>query len=311
MSANNDPRPRLSLFYSDVFAFPLPDGHRFPLRKYTLLREAVEHSDLRERVRLSVPPPATDLQLLRVHGAEYVDRVKDGTLDPGDLRRIGLPWSQELVERSRRSVGGTLSACRSALQTGLAMNLAGGTHHAHASYGSGYCVFNDAAVAVRDIQASSPAARVLIVDCDVHQGDGTAEIFSGDPRVTTFSIHGARNFPFRKSISDLDLALPDGVGDEAYLGELAVALEKLFAGAVPELVLYIAGADPFQDDALGRMKLTKSGLAKRDAMVLSACRRLDIPLAITLGGGYARRIEDAVDIHLNTVRLACDSFDRS
>ena len=191
------------------------------------------------------------------------------------------------------------------------MNLAGGTHHAHRSYGSGFCVFNDVAVAARDVQAQHAIEEMLIIDCDVHQGDGTAEIFAGDPSVTSFSIHAERNFPFRKSASDLDLALPDGADDEVYLAVLAPALERLFASTSPGLVVYLAGADPFQDDSLGRMALTKPGLSRRDEMVLSACREQGIPLAIVLAGGYARRIEDSVDIHLETVRLAVASLDGS
>lgn len=311
MDASSKERPRLPLYYSDVFEFPLPEGHRFPLRKYAMLRKAIEQGEFSERVLLQIPDPADDLQLLRVHSTEYLERVKAGSLEPGDIRRIGFPWSPELVERSRRSVGGTIAACRRACEVGLAMNLAGGTHHAHRSYGSGFCVFNDVAVAARDVQAQHAIEEMLIIDCDVHQGDGTAEIFAGDPSVTSFSIHAERNFPFRKSASDLDIALPDGADDEVYLAVLAPALERLFASTSPGLVVYLAGADPFQDDSLGRMALTKPGLSRRDEMVLSACREQGIPLAIVLAGGYARRIEDSVDIHLETVRLAVASLDGS
>jgi acetoin utilization deacetylase AcuC-like enzyme len=301
---------RLTLFFTDTFAFPLPEGHRFPLHKYRLLRQAIERADIAARVQLEIPAPANDEQLLRVHSPEYLEKVKAGSLNPAEIRRIGLPWSAELVERSRRSVGGTIGACRAALATGLAMSLAGGTHHAHAAFGSGFCVFNDVAVAVREIQASALAERILIVDCDVHQGDGTAEIFAGDPSVITFSIHGERNFPFRKAASDLDLGLPDGTGDEDYMAALASTLEALFISTTPDLAIYLAGADPFQDDLLGRMNLSKAGLAARDALVLSACSARSIPLAITLAGGYARQILDVVEIHLQTVRLALESFEK-
>jgi acetoin utilization deacetylase AcuC-like enzyme len=300
----------LTLFYSDTFAFPLPDGHRFPLQKYSLLRQAIRQSDLNARVRMCSSPRASDEQLLRVHHPEYIDQVLSGTLAPDALRRIGFPWSPELVERSRRSVGGTIAACQAALETGLAMNLAGGTHHAHSCFGSGFCLFNDVAVAAREVQIHAGIRQILIVDCDVHQGDGTADIFSGDPTVFTFSIHGERNFPFRKSASDLDIGLPDGIGDEAYLAELHSAIDSIFERLCPDLVFYLAGADPFQDDTLGRMKLTKAGLSKRDELVLTACRERGIPLAITLSGGYARRIEDAVAIHFETVRLAVNALGR-
>jgi acetoin utilization deacetylase AcuC-like enzyme len=309
VDASSKGRPRLPLYYSDVFEFPLPEGHRFPLRKYAMLRKAIERSVLKKRVLLHIPDSADDIQLLRVHSVEYLQQVKAGSLKAGDIRRIGFPWSPELVERSRRSVGGTIAACHRSFETGLAMNLAGGTHHAHRSFGSGFCVFNDVAVAVRDVQAHRPIGEILIIDCDVHQGDGTAEIFAGDPTVTTFSIHAERNFPFRKSVSDLDLALPDGVDDDTYLEALADALERLFAHTSSGLVIYLAGADPFQDDALGRMALTRAGLSQRDGMVLDACREQAIPLAIVLAGGYSRRIEDSVEIHLETVRLAVASLD--
>jgi len=301
--------PLLKLFYSDGFDFPLPEGHRFPLQKYSLLRRAIEQADLRHQVQLLVPAPADDRQLLRVHTARYLERVLAGTLDTAEIRRIGLPWSPQLVERSRRSVGGTIAACRAALADGVSMNLAGGTHHAHAGYGAGFCVFNDVAVAARELQAGG-TGPILVIDCDVHQGDGTAEIFAGDPSVLTFSIHGERNFPFRKAASDLDIGLPDGTGDADYLAALAPALGQLFEDFHPALALYLAGADPYQDDRLGRMQLTKAGLAARDALVLDACRERTVPLAIVLAGGYPRQIADAVEIHLQTVRLALDSLSR-
>ena len=301
--------PLLKLFSSDGFDFPLPAGHRFPLQKYRRLRHAIEQDELCDRVRLLVPSPAEDRQLLRVHTESYLERVLAGTLEAAEIRRIGLPWSPQLVERSRRSVGGTIAACRAALIDGVSMNLAGGTHHAHAGYGAGFCVFNDVAVAARELQAGS-TGPILVIDCDVHQGDGTAQIFAGDPSVFTFSIHGERNFPFRKANSDLDIGLPDGTGDAEYLAVLAPALGQLFGDFHPDLALYLAGADPYLDDRLGRMKLTKAGLAARDTLVLDACRERQVPLAIVLAGGYPRQITDVVEIHLQTVRLAADSLDR-
>lgn len=213
-----------------------------------------------------------------------------------------------MVERSRRSAGATIAACRVALQEGCAVNLAGGTHHAHAGHGEGFCVFNDAAVAARVLQAEERVRRVAIIDCDVHQGNGTARICADDARTFTFSIHASRNYPFTKATSDLDIELPDGTDDATYLQQLASALERVFVRAQPELVIYLAGADPYRDDRLGRLALTFNGLARRDAMVLEACRRRRVPVAITMAGGYARQIEDTVRIHWRTVLTARRMF---
>lgn len=291
----------MRIFSSDRFELPLPSGHRFPMAKYRLLRQAVEREGIGD---LEVPVPATDEELLRVHEAGYLERVKAGRLEPRELRELGFPWSVELVERSRRSVGATLGACRAALADGGGVNLAGGTHHAFAGRGAGFCVFNDAAVAVRAMQAESRARRVLIVDCDVHQGDGTAAIFAGDSAVYTLSLHGERNYPARKQKSDLDVALPDGAGDAVYLGELEGALDQALSAGGFELAIYLAGADPFDGDRLGRLALTAEGLARRDRLVLAACREHGLPVAVVMAGGYAADLEAVVAIHLQTVRLA-------
>lgn len=293
----------MKAFYSDHFAFPLPAGHRFPDAKYTLLRRRVA-ADCAPFVRLYEAPAASDEELLRIHTPAYLARVVHGQLSPAEVRRLGLPWSPELVERSRRSTGATIAACRAALEEGIAVNLAGGTHHAFADRGEGFCVFNDSAVAARALQAEGRIRRVLIVDCDVHQGNGTAAIFANDPTVFTFSIHGANNYPFEKEVSDLDSELPDGTGDEAYVGALASGLERALTEAQAGLVIYLAGADPFVGDRLGRLALSKEGLAARDRLVLERCRAAGLPIAITMAGGYARDIEDTVAIHLQTVCLA-------
>ncbi len=293
----------MKAFYSDHFTFPLPAGHRFPDAKYTLLRQRVA-ADCAPAVRLCEAPAASDEELLRVHTPAYLDRVVHGQLSPAEVRRLGLPWSPELVERSRRSTGATIAACRAALEEGVAVNLAGGTHHAFADRGEGFCVFNDNAVAARALQAEGLARRILIIDCDVHQGNGTAAIFAGDPTVFTFSIHGANNYPFEKEASDLDIELPDGADDDAYLGALAGGLAWALAQAGADCALYLAGADPFVGDRLGRLALSREGLAARDRLVLEQCRRAGLPVAITMAGGYARAIEDTVAIHLQTVRLA-------
>jgi len=253
-----------------------------------------------------VPDAATDAQILRAHDADYLDRVQNGLLTAQEIRRIGFPWSPAMVERSRRSAGATLAACRSALAHGIGVNLAGGTHHAHRDFGEGFCVFNDAAVAARAMQAEGRARRVLVVDLDVHQGDGTAAIFADDPTVFTFSMHGRNNFPFRKHASCLDVELEDGTGDDDYLATLEIALPHAIASARADLAIYLAGADPFAGDRLGRLALTKPGLAARDRFVLRALRAAQLPVAIAMAGGYAENIDDVVDIHFATVCAALD-----
>ncbi len=296
----------MKVFYTDQFVLPLPEGHRFPMAKYALLRERVAASGRFAPDEQCVPAAATDAELRRVHTTEYVGRVARGELTDKELRRIGFPWSPQMVERSRRSSGATIAAARAALSEGLAVNLAGGTHHAFADHGGGYCVFNDAAVAARAMQAEGRARRVVVVDCDVHQGDGTASIFRADPGVFTFSIHGARNYPFHKEISDLDVALPDDADDALYLAALREALPVVLDRAQADLAIYLAGADPYFDDTFGRMKLTKAGLLARDRFVLESCRATGLPVVITMAGGYAKRVEDTVDIHWQTVRLAAE-----
>ena len=294
----------MKLFYADHFVLPLPAGHRFPMEKYARLRARLRDSGVFGEDEFSEPAAADDATLARAHCPDYVARVAHGALDPQEIRRIGFPWSPQMVERSRRSAGATLEACRAALRDGVAANLAGGTHHAFRDHGEGFCVFNDAAVAARAMLAEGRVARIAIVDCDVHQGNGTASIFARDKAVFTFSIHGARNFPFRKETSDLDIELPDGTGDDAYLAALDRGLAQVFGSGNAQLVIYLAGADPFEDDRLGRLGLTKAGLARRDARVLTACKSRGIPLAIAMAGGYARNIDDTVDIHASTILAA-------
>lgn len=302
------PHPRrpvpLTLWTPAAHEFPLPPGHRFPLGKYALLRERVIAEGITPADRLLDPDAVTRAQLLAVHEQEYVDRVHSGTLPPAALRRLGFPWSPQLVERSRRAAGGTLAAARHALQAGVAMNLAGGTHHAFADRGEGFCVFNDLAIAIRALQHERLVRRVAVIDLDVHQGNGTHAIFAGAPDVYTFSMHGSRNYPFHKVPGSLDIELADGTTDEPYLSLLAAALPRVLAAAAPDLVLYVAGADPHEGDALGRLRLTFAGLARRDALVLEQCREVGLPVAITIGGGYGRDIRDTVRIHAETARLA-------
>jgi acetoin utilization deacetylase AcuC-like enzyme len=298
----------MKLFYTDRFVLPLPAGHRFPMSKYALLRERLASTGVFADDDFRVPDAASDEEIQRAHCRGYLHRVAEGLLGEPEMRRIGFPWSPQMVERSRRSSGATLAACRMALAEGCAANLAGGTHHAHHDYGAGFCVFNDAAIAARAMQSEGRVQRVAILDCDVHQGDGTAAILAGDDSVFTFSIHGAKNFPFRKASSDLDVELSDGTADDDYLPALETALDQVWVRFDAQLAIYLAGADPFEDDRYGRLKLTKSGLQARDRMVLHACRARGIPVAIAMAGGYARDIADTVDIHAQTVRTASELF---
>ncbi len=300
---------RLKIYHSDQFHFPLPPDHRFPGEKYRLLRESIIEERIVPEQDLVVPDPASNEQIRLAHHPDYVARVISGTLSEKEVRRIGFPWSPQLVERSRRSVGGTIEACRAALREGIGVNLAGGTHHAHPGFGSGYCLLNDCAIAARVIQNDALAQQVVILDCDVHQGDGTAAIFSTDPSVFTFSIHGTHNFPFKKVASDLDLGLEDGTRDDEYLNILEMGLIKTFSRFKADLAIYLAGADVYTDDRLGRLSLTKEGIARRDELVFHYCQQAELPIAIVMAGGYAREIKDSVDIHLKTVRLAYQHAD--
>lgn len=297
----------MQAFYSDHFVLPLPEGHRFPMRKYALLRES-----LLERlpdVILQEAPAATADELNLVHTSPYVDAVLKGGLSPQAQREIGFPWSPAMAERALRSVGATVAAARVALQHGLAANLAGGTHHAYADHGSGFCVFNDMAVAARVMQQEwawvyRQPLHVLILDLDVHQGNGTAQVFADDPSVFTVSLHGARNFPFRKERSDLDVELPDGCTDSAYLEALEQALTDAEARFTPGLVLYLAGADPHEGDRLGRLKLSHDGLEARDRRVFDWAWQRRLPLAFGMAGGYGHRIEDTLTAQLRTFEAA-------
>nr|WP_220498260.1 histone deacetylase [Rhodopirellula sp. JC639] len=277
--------------------------------KYRRLRRHVATSDAHRDDVLLVPPAATDDQLLRCHDRDYIDRVTTGTLSPQEIRRIGFPWSPKMVQRSRRSTGATIAASRSALIDGIAANLAGGTHHAFSDAGEGYCVFNDAAVAIRTLQAESRIRRGCVIDLDVHQGNGTASILAGDPSAITMSMHGAKNFPLRKVPSDLDIPLADGTDDDTYLEKLFLALATLDRWRTDgefDLVIYLAGADPYVGDRLGRMCLSKSGLIERDRTVLQWCVDRSIPVAIAMSGGYAADIDEIVAIHAGTLKIASE-----
>lgn len=294
----------MSLYYADHYVLPLPEGHRFPMAKYARLRERLLASGAFDADEFRVPEAATDEQILRVHDASYLARVANGTLTKEEQRAIGFPWSERMVERSRRSAGATIAAAREALAKGWSANLAGGTHHAFRDRGEGFCVFNDAAIAARALQAEAGIRRIAVIDCDVHQGNGTASIFADDDSVFTFSIHGANNFPARKETSDLDIELADGTGDEEYLWHLERGVGEALERSRPELAFYLAGADPWERDRLGRLALTKAGLSRRDDWVLSTLRARRVPVAIAMAGGYAEDVEDIVDIHASTLLAA-------
>ena len=311
----------LHAWSSARYVIPLPAGHRFPIAKYALLRDRALAGGLIAPERLHEPARATLEELRLVHTDRYVRSIAEGTVTGEEQRRIGFPWSPELVERSLRAVGGTCEAAAAALREGVAVNLAGGTHHAFPDHGEGFCVFNDVAVAVRSLQRRGEIARAAVIDLDVHQGNGTHAVFAGDASVFTFSMHGGRNYPFRPAgdarqrtgephpyglrvSGNLDIDLPDGTRDEEYLRALELALPGVLSAAMPDLVVYLAGADPHEGDRLGRMALTFDGLLRRDAMVLEACREVGIPVAITIAGGYGRMLDDTVRVHLNTLRVA-------
>jgi len=294
----------LDLYYTDHFELPLPSGHRFPMDKYRRLRRHIATSDSHRGDPLLVPPAATDCQLATCHHREYIERVAAGHLSPLEIRRIGFPWSPQMVERSRRSSGATIAAARSALRDGVAVNLAGGTHHAQPACGEGYCVFNDAAVALRVLQSEGLIRRGCVIDLDVHQGNGTAAIFADDPSVFTFSMHGTKNFPLRKFPSDLDIDLNDGTEDEFYLAALDRGLERVLAAGPYDLAIYLAGADPFEGDRLGRLNLTLAGLRRRDERVFRWCAAAGLPVAVAMAGGYCPDVDLIVQIHATTIAIA-------
>lgn len=302
----------MQVFYATQFVLPLPPGHRFPMGKYQLLRDRLT-AELPE-LHLMQAEPATDGELALVHTPGYVQAISDGSVEPAILREIGFPWSPAMAERARRSVGATIAACRVALRDGVSGNVAGGTHHAGADRGGGFCVFNDAAVAARLMQAEhrrhGRALQVAVIDLDVHQGNGTARIFRDDPTVFTLSMHGQKNFPFRKECSDLDVDLPDGCRDDEYLQALELALDEVGRRTDPGLVIYLAGADPHESDRLGRLKLTWDGLEARDRRVFDWAWQRGVPLAFAMAGGYGTRMEDTVQAQVNTFGVALQFWRR-
>jgi acetoin utilization deacetylase AcuC-like enzyme len=280
------------------FAIPLPEGHRFPAAKYGMIRDGVLARGL---ARVEEPDPADWPTLRMVHTPRYLDAMRDGTLTVAEVRRLGFPWSPALLERSLRTAQATVEAAEDALGAGAGLSLAGGTHHAHADHGEGYCCFNDVAIAVRTLQRAGRISRAVVIDLDVHQGNGTASIFSGDDSVFTFSMHGARNYPFHRVPGSLDVDLEDGTGDAEYLALLERHLGSVLDAAAADLAFFLAGSDPYAGDRLGRLNLSIEGLARRDRTVFSACQARGLPVVTVMAGGYARDLADLVTIHVNTV----------
>jgi len=297
--------------YSDHYTIELPANHSFPIQKYRRIREQLVTEGVLGSEDLLEPTLVAPTDVRLVHTDEYWEQVTTGGLSASAIRRLGLPWSEALVRRSRASVQGTLTAARIAIRDGVAINLAGGTHHAFSDRGEGYCVLNDIAIAIRCLQRDGWMQRMAVIDCDVHQGNGTAAIFASEPDVYTFSMHGANNFPLVKVPGKLDIGLPDGTGDQEYLRILETTVPRILADFRPGLIFYLAGVDPHERDRLGRLRLTHEGLRRRDELVLQACRDAGIPVAITLGGGYGQDIQDTVEAHCNTVRAARAVFDHA
>ena len=298
---------RYSLFYSPYYYAEIGEGHIFPIRKFELVCDVLLNEGTISPNEIIEPEPAKIEDLLLVHMEDYITRLVNGELTAKEVRKLGLPWSQSLVRRSFHAISGTINAAFKALENGISSNLAGGTHHAYPDRGEGFCVLNDVAVAIRVLQRENLARRFLIIDCDVHQGNGTAFIFQNDASVFTFSMHGEKNFPLHKEKSTLDIELNDKTGDLEYLEILQEALPRIFHHQ-PDIVFYLAGADPFENDKLGRLSITKEGLKKRDAIVLKFAKDYDVPIVTTMSGGYAQDIKDTVEIHANTIRVVKDIF---
>lgn len=298
----------MQVFYTPRYYADIGNGHVFPIRKFELVRDRLLAEGTLNPAELIEPTPAAIEDVLLVHTEDYVSRLCSGTLTPKEIRRLGLPWSESLVQRSFYAAGGTLGATAVALAGGFSSNLAGGTHHSFADRGEGFCVFNDVAIAIRAMRTTNSFRRAAIVDCDVHQGNGTATIFANDEETFTFSIHGANNYPLFKAKSTLDVELADGTSDEEYLDTLATHLPKVFAHD-PEIVFYLAGADPFAGDKLGRLALSINGLRERDAYVLHECHKREVPIVTVMSGGYGKDINDTIEIHCNTIRMVKEVFE--
>ena len=301
----------MKVYYTDTFPIPLPENHSFPKDKYYLLRKRVSERLGDKPIELQIPGISSVESSLRAHDSEYVRRLFEGELTDKEIRRVGLPWSPQIVKRTRYSVGATIAACRAAISDGVAVNLGGGTHHAFRDHGQGFCWLNDSVIAARAMQAEGLAENIMVVDCDVHQGDGTAAITRDDPTIFTFSIHGKNNFPYHKETSVLDIEMENGTDDRTYLDALENGLTACLGKFKADLVIYLAGADPYRKDRYGRLSLTKVGLTQRDRLVLGRLKENGLPVAITMAGGYAPDIQDIIDIHFKTIEIALKCYDKT
>ncbi len=298
----------LKIAFDPIYIHPLPEGHRFPMLKYELIPAQLLHEGLISMDNLFAPSVPSEEVICRTHEKSYWEQLRDLTLPAKEQRRTGFPLSAQLVEREVRIAGGTIEACHYAFDHGVAFNVAGGTHHAGSNWGEGFCLLNDQAIAANYLLNNKLASSILIIDLDVHQGNGTADIFKEEQRVFTFSVHGANNFPFRKEKSDLDIALPDGTGDEQYLQLLEQTLPALIEQQKPDFIFYLSGVDVLATDKLGKMALSKTGCKERDRFVFEQCIKHSIPLQVSMGGGYSPNIRDIVDAHCNTYRLANELY---
>ena len=299
----------IKIAYHDSFAHPLPEGHRFPMLKYELIPQQLLHQGVIQTAQLFAPKPLDDKIICQTHDTVYWESLRDLTLSPKEQRRIGFPLTADLVDREIRIAQGTIDGAVAALKDGLAFNVAGGTHHAGSNWGEGFCLLNDQAIAANYLLNNKLASNILIIDLDVHQGNGTAEIFANEPRVFTFSMHGEKNFPFRKEQSDLDIGLDDGMTDQEYLRQLTEALDFFENNIHPDFVFYLAGVDVLETDKLGKLKLSKSACLQRDQLVFNFCKRLNLPVQVSMGGGYSTQIKDIVDAHCNTFKAGIDIFE--
>lgn len=301
-------KPELKIAYHPIYTHPLPEGHRFPMEKYELLPKQLLHEGTCNENNFFEPVPASEEAILAVHKKDYFFNLKNLEIEPRAIRKTGFPLSKELVEREILIAGGTIQAAEFALQNGVAMNIAGGTHHAYSTHGEAFCLLNDQAIAARYLQKKGLAAKILIVDLDVHQGNGTAEIFDGDESVFTFSMHGKNNYPFKKETSDLDIELPDGTGDEEYLSILKRTLPKVIEEQRPDFIFYLSGVDIISTDKLGKLGCSIEGCKERDRFVLQTCHDYKIPMQISMGGGYSPDIKIILEAHANTYQLAQEIF---
>ncbi|MEO0899847.1 MAG: histone deacetylase [Bacteroidota bacterium] len=298
----------LKVFHSDRFVPTLPEGHRFPIEKYRLVREQLLYEGTLSEHHLEESHRVAEEAILRIHERYYWESIRELKLDERALRKIGFPQSPQLVERSQRSTQGTLSAAIQAASSGIGMNIAGGTHHAYSGHGEGFCILNDLAIGSKYLLENNLAKQILIVDLDVHQGNGTAKIFEDEERVFTFSMHGEKNYPLKKEKSDIDIDLATGMQDDEYLNILDDQLPRLIKKVKPDFVFYQSGVDVLETDSLGKLSLSREGCKKRDALVIETMAEMEIPLAVCIGGGYSSKLSDTVEAHSNTFRIAADVY---